>query len=201
MTTRLRLLVAACLVVQIVTATAWAQGLPTVAPADVGLSQEGLARLEAVVQGYVDDEAIGGAVTLIARTGGQAHVRSYGMASQASGTPMRPDTIFRIASMTKAVTSVAVMQLYESGALMLTDPVSKYLPMFASMDVLTPSEEGSGAEFTLEPARPITIRHLLTHTSGLSYRFLSLSNCVASGMQQYAMLPSKRDKFFYSCGG
>jgi CubicO group peptidase (beta-lactamase class C family) len=172
MTTRLRLLVAACLVVQIVTATAWAQGLPTVAPADVGLSQEGLARLEAVVQGYVDDEAIGGAVTLIARTGGQAHVRSYGMASQASGTPMRPDTIFRIASMTKPITSVAVMMLYDEERFALDDPVGQYLPALASLDVLTASA-GGGAPFSRVPAQhPVTIRHLLTHTSGIGYRFL-----------------------------
>ena len=109
---RPRTLIAVLLVGPILAATAWAQGLPTVAAADVGLSEERLGRLEEVVQGYVDDQAIAGAVTLIARKGGQAHVRGYGMADRASGTPMQPDTIFRIASMTKPMTSVAVMMLY-----------------------------------------------------------------------------------------
>ena len=83
------------------------------------------------------------------------------------------DTLFRIASMTKAVTSVAVMQLYERGVLLLNDPVSQYLPAFAEMQVQRGEASGDG-EAVLEPVRrPITIRHLLTHTSGLSYRFLA----------------------------
>ena len=126
---RLRTAVAVLLVGLIgptIATTAWAQGLPTVAPADVGLSEERLGHLEEVVQGYVDDQAIGGAVTLIARKGGQAHVQTYGMASRISGTPMRPDTIFRIASMTKPITSVAVMMLYEEGRFTLDDPVGRY---------------------------------------------------------------------------
>ena len=164
---RPRTLIAVLLVGPILAATAWAQGLPTVAAADVGLSEERLGRLEEVVQGYVDDQAIAGAVTLIARKGGQAHVRGYGMADRASGTPMQPDTIFRIASMTKPMTSVAVMMLYEEGRFTLDDPVGQYLPALASLDVLTPSDGGGQADSRVPARRPVTIRHLLTHTSGI----------------------------------
>ena len=152
--------------------TGWGQGLPTSAPADVGLSQERLGRLAEVVQGYVDADAVAGAVTLIARKGGQAHVQAYGMADRTSGTPMRPDTIFRIASMTKPVTSVAVMMLYEEGRFKLNDPVGQYLPELASLDVLTSSEDDAESFQRVPARRPITIRHLLTHTSGIGYRFL-----------------------------
>ena len=169
---RIRTLIAVLLVGPMVATTGWAQGLPAVAPSDVGLSEARLGRLEGVVQGYVDDQAIGGAVTLIARKGGQAHVRSYGMASRASGTPMRPDTIFRIASMTKPITSVAVMMLYEEGRFKLNDPVGQYLPALASLDVLTPGDGGDGPYRRVPARRPVTIRHLLTHTSGIGYRFL-----------------------------
>ena len=116
------------LLVGLAAATSWAQGLPAVQPTDVGLSEARLDRLEEVVQGYVDDQSVAGAVTLIARRGGQAHVRAYGVADRGAGTPMRPDTIFRIASMTKPLTSVAVLMLYEEGHFKLNDPVGQYLP-------------------------------------------------------------------------
>ena len=169
---RTRTFIAALLVGLVVTSTGWAQGLPPVAPAEVGLSDERLGRLEQVVQSYVDSKAIGGAVTLIARKGGQAHLHAYGMADRDAGAPMRPDTIFRIASMTKPVTSVAVMMLYEEGRFKLNDPVGQYLPALASLTVLTP-RDGQADTFDRVPARrPVTIRHLLTHTSGIGYRFL-----------------------------
>ncbi len=169
---RIRTLIAVLLVGPVVATTGWAQGLPPIAPSDVGLSEERLGRLEEVVQSYVDDDAIAGAVTLIARKGGQAHVRAYGMADRDSGTPMRPEAIFRIASMTKPVTSVAVMMLYEEGRFKLNDPVGQHLPALASLDVLTPSDDGDGAYRRVPARRPVTIRHLLTHTSGIGYRFL-----------------------------
>ena len=163
-------LIALLLVAPLFTTTGWAQGLPSVAPADVGLSAERLERLEAVVKGYVDANAIGGAVTLIARNGGQAHLQTYGR--RGAGTPMTPDTIFRIASMSKPITSVAVMMLYEEGRFKLNDPVGMYLPELTSLEVLTP-KDGEGEGFDRVAAQqPITIRHLLTHTSGIGYRFL-----------------------------
>ena len=150
-----------------------AQGLPTAPPEQLGLSADRLARIVTLVQDAVDRNEIAGAVTLVSRLGRVGHLEAVGWRDIGREAPMETDTLFRIASMTKAVTSVAVMQLYETGALMLTDPVSKYLPVFATMEVLTPSGDGVAAEYSLEPARPITIRHLLTHTSGISYRFLS----------------------------
>ena len=169
---RIRTLLAVLLVGLIGATTGWAQGLPAIAPADVGLSEERLGRLEEVVQRYVDDDAIAGAVTLIARKGGQAHLRAYGMADRDAGAPMRSDTIFRIASMTKPVTSVAVMMLYEEGRFTLDDPVGQYLPALASLDVLTPSDAGDGTYRRVPARRPVTIQQLLTHTSGIGYRFL-----------------------------
>ena len=151
-----------------------AQGLPTAPPEQLGLSADRLERIVTLVEAAVDRNEVAGAVTLVSRLGRVGHLAAVGWRDIGRDAPMEIDTLFRIASMTKAVTSVAVMQLYETGALMLSDPVSRYLPVFAAMEVLTPSGEGGGAEYTLEPAlRQITIRHLLTHTSGLSYRFLS----------------------------
>jgi CubicO group peptidase (beta-lactamase class C family) len=174
MTRHIRSLIAVLLVGTIGTlgaATGWAQGLPTSAPSDVGLSQKRLGRLAEVVQGYVDADAIAGAVTLIARKGGQAHVQAYGMEDRTTGTPMRPETIFRIASMTKPITSVAVMMLYEEGRFKLNDPVGQYLPELDSLDVLTPSDDDAESFQRVPAQRPVTIRHLLTHTSGIGYRF------------------------------
>ena len=150
-----------------------AQGLRTAPPEQLGLAPDRLERIAILVQDAVDRNEVAGAVTLVARLGRVGHLAAVGWRDIGRDAPMETDTLFRIASMTKAVTSVAVMQLYESGELLLTDPVSMYLPAFATMEVLTPLEAGD-AEYTLEPARrPITIRHLLTHTSGISYRFLS----------------------------
>ena len=149
-----------------------AQELPTAPPAQLGLSAARLEQIGLLVEDAVDRQEVAGAVTLVARLGRVAHLEAVGWRDVEGQSLMETDTLFRIASMTKAVTSVAAMQLYESGVLMLSDPVSKYLPAFAEMEVLTASPDGG--ESTLEPLRrPITIRHLLTHTSGLSYRFLA----------------------------
>ena len=159
------------LLASLVTSTGWAQGLPSTTPATAGLSAERLERLESVVQGYIDQQAVAGAVTLVARGGKQVHLRAYGHADRDDGVPMRPDTIFRIASMTKPVTSVAILMLYEEGHFKLNDPVGQYLPELAQLDVLTPAADDT--TFTRTQAqRPVTIRHLLTHTSGIGYRFL-----------------------------
>ena len=173
-TMRFRHLAASVFLLLLVSRGLAAQGLPTAPPEQLGLASDRLERIVTLVQDAVDRNEVAGAVTLVARLGRVGHLEAVGLRDIERGAPMETDTLFRIASMTKAVTSVAVMQLYESGALMLTDPLSRYLPAFATMEVLTPPGEGGGAEYTLEPARrPITIRHLLTHTSGMSYRFLS----------------------------
>ncbi|MDP2321990.1 MAG: serine hydrolase domain-containing protein [Acidobacteriota bacterium] len=137
-------------------------------PASVGISGERLNRLHAGMQGFVDRKEAGGIVTLIARDGKVVDVNAFGFQDVAGKTPMRTDTLFRIASMTKPVTSVAVMMLYEEGKLLLTDPVSKFIPAFKSSRVL----EGA-AEAPVAARRGINLRDLLTHRSGITYGFIN----------------------------
>lgn len=153
--------------------SAFPQDLPTAAPEKVGLSSERLQRVENVIKQYIEKKQIAGAVALVARKGKVAYFKSAGMQDLEAKTPMQTNTIFRIASMTKPVTSVAVMMLYEEGRFLLNDPVHKYLPEFKNMMVLNPERATNGqAGDSLVPAkRPITIRHLLTHTSGLAYHW------------------------------
>jgi CubicO group peptidase (beta-lactamase class C family) len=147
--------------------TATAQQRPAPAPATVGVSSERLERLHQGMQAFVDRHEAGGIVTLIARNGKVVDVHASGFQDVENRTPMKTDTIFRIASMSKPITSVAVMMLYEEGKLLLTDPVSKFIPAFKSSVVM-------GADGATTPARRgITIRDLLSHRSGITYGFLN----------------------------
>ena len=144
------------------------QGLPKASPKSVGLSQERLDRITAVMRRHVDDGLLAGAVAIIVRDGKLAYLQSAGMRDKEQQVEMSPDTIFRIASMSKPITSVAVMMLYEEGRFQLKDPISKFIPEFKAPKVLI--KEGSQEQ--LVPAhREITIRHLLTQTSGLTYQW------------------------------
>ncbi|MFI5181272.1 MAG: serine hydrolase domain-containing protein [Thermoanaerobaculia bacterium] len=137
-----------------------------------GLSAERLSRITQTVQRSVDDGRIAGAVTFVSRGGRVVHFEATGRQDVERGVPMQKETIFRIASMSKAVTTVAALILMEEGRLLLTDPVSKYLLAFKKTVVLAPPAPGAGADAPLEtvPAkREITIRDLMTHTSGLGY--------------------------------
>ncbi len=150
------------------------QGLPQVPPRSVGLSQQRLDRIGMLMQEHVDGGLLAGAVALVARDGKVAYLKSVGMQDKERNVPMKPDTIFRIASMSKPITSVAVMMLYEEGWFRLSDPISKYLPEFKDMKVLVtkPAGDGGKAQEDIGPAkRQITIRNLLTHTSGLTYHW------------------------------
>ena len=143
-----------------------AQGLPGGRPAALGFSAARLARLDTLLQAYVDSGQTAGVVALVARNGRVAWSGAYGMADREAGRPMRRDALFRIASQSKAVTSVAAMMLVEEGKLRLNDRVSRYIPSFDSVMVALPTDSGR----TLVPAqRPITVRDLLTQTAGLSY--------------------------------
>lgn len=147
-----------------------AQELPTATPEEIGLSSERLGRIDRFIQASVDQGQIPGAVFLIFRHGSVGYLKSFGIMDE-GGKSMATNTMFRIASMTKAVTSVAAMMLMEEGRLLLNDPVSKYLPEFRNPTVLVPDEPG-GQTYHLVPAkREITVRHLLSHTSGISYGF------------------------------
>ena len=144
--------------------------LPKARPEIVGLSSARLERLSAVMQRYVDEGRLGGAVALVARGGKVAYLQAFGRIDPATGAPMPTDAIFRIASQTKAVTSVAVMILFEEGRILLGDPVSKYIPEFAKTTVAVPEASKKGPGYKIVPAkRPITVRDLLTHSAGISY--------------------------------
>jgi len=146
-----------------------AQDLPTAKPEAVGLSSERLERIGTAVQRSIDDKRIAGAVTLVVRHGHLAWYKAQGMMDREAGKPMRPDAMFRICSMTKPITSVAVMILYEEGKFLLDDPVSKYLPEFKNPKVLV--KPASGEPYTIPATKEITIRDLLRHTSGITYNW------------------------------
>ena len=148
---------------------AFAQELPAAQPESVGLSSERLERIGAVVQHSIDDKRIAGAVTLVVRHGHVAWFRAQGMADREASKAMPADAMFRICSMTKPITSVAVMMLYEEGKFLLDDPVSKYLPEFKDAKVYV--KPVSGEPYTIPASKPITIRDLLRHTSGLTYQW------------------------------
>ena len=147
---------------------------PTVAPEAVGLSGVRLAHIRTVMNRHVAEKQIPGAMGLIARRGKIAYQEAFGMADIEAGKPMQLDTIHRIYSMSKPITSVAVMMLYEEGKFQLNDPVAKYLPEFAKMQVGVEEKDPQTGQVVLKtvPAkRPVTIRDLLRHTAGLTYGF------------------------------
>lgn len=141
-------------------------------PGVLGFDPVRLKRLDDLIQGHVDRGQIAGGVMFIARDGQTAHLRAYGQQDVEAGKAMAPDVIMRIASMSKAVTTVAVMMLYEEGKFMLHDPVEKYIPAFRGsvVAVAPPKDAAPGVKFVTEKARrPIQVRDLLTHTAGLTY--------------------------------
>ena len=136
------------------------------APASPGLSAERLKRLDAFLQKYVDDNQIAGAVALVLRDGNPVYERAAGWSDKEAGRKMKMDTIFRIASQTKAITSTAILALVEEGKIGITEPVSHFIPSFAKTAVAVKNDDG----VIMVPAkRAITIRDLLTHTAGISY--------------------------------
>jgi len=142
--------------------------LPTAKPEDVGLRQTALDRLSAALNDRITSGHLPGAVALVARHGKVAYHESFGRQDPISDKPMGTDAIFRIYSMTKPIVSVAVMMLWEEGRLLLSDPISKFIPAFADTQVGLIA----GDSYTLTAAKtPITVQDLLRHTSGLTYEF------------------------------
>jgi len=170
-------------------AAALAQDLPSAKPESVGLSSERLDRIATVVQRDIDDKRIAGAVTLVVRHGKVAWFKAQGMADREASKQMPTDAMFRICSMSKPITSVAVMMLYEEGKFLLDDPVSKYLPEFKNPKVLV--KPATGEAYTIPATKEITIRDLLRHTSGITYNWnpdlgpIYEKANVASGLLQY----------------
>jgi len=141
-------------------------------PKDVGLSSDRLERIGKAVEQSINEGRIAGAVTLVARHGKIAYFKAFGMADREAHKPMRTDNIFRICSMSKPITSVAVMMLYEEGRFTLNEPVSDFIPEFKNMKVLDPpfpQDKTSPPGALVDAKRPITIFELLTHTAGLTY--------------------------------
>ena len=136
----------------------------------VGMSSERLSLVENLISKYIGEDKLAGVSTLIARKGEVVHFESYGLRDRENQLPMTNDTINRIYSMTKPIICTALMMLYEKAAFQLNDPVQEYIHAFADLKVCVGKE---GDDLQLDDLqRPVTIRDLLTHTSGLSYHFL-----------------------------
>jgi len=195
-----------------------AQDFPTAKPESVGLSSERLERITTTVQHSIDDKRIAGAVTLVMRHGQVAWFKAQGMADREAAKPMQRDSIFRICSMTKPITSAGLMILYEEGKFLLDDPVSKYLPEFKNPKVLV--KPAGGKPYTIPAKHEITIRDLLRHTSGLTYNWnedlgqmyadakvthglLQYDGTIADNVKNLAALPllfNPGEKWEYSLG-
>lgn len=143
-------------------------------PEAVGFSSQRLERLHAAMQREVDEKELAGIVTILARHGQVVEEKTYGKRDMASGTQMTKDTIFRIYSMTKPVTGVAMMLLYEEGKWHPSDPISKYIPEFAHLKVFK-GVDPSGAMTLEDPVHPPTMSELMTHTAGFTYGFFGNS--------------------------
>jgi len=138
-------------------------------PEQAGFSAERLKRIDNSITNWVSDSRLNGAVALIIRNGKIIYHKAFGYDDLDKTIPLRTDHIFRIASQTKAITSVAVMMLYEEGKFLLDDPVSRYIPEYAKQQVLDKFNEADSSYTTVPAKSEITIRQLLTHTSGLGY--------------------------------
>lgn len=143
--------------------------LKEAAPETAGASSERLKRIDNLLQEYIDKKWIGGATAIVVKDGKIIYYKALGLSDVDNKTAMKKDAIFRIASQTKAITSVAIMMLYEEGKLLLDDPVSRYIPSFANQKVLDKFNEADSSYTTVPAKRPVTIRDLLTHTSGIGY--------------------------------
>ena len=137
-----------------------------------GVIVERLGRIDSAINAEIETGDIAGAVALIVKNGEVVYHKSFGLADIESKVPMQTDSIFRIASMTKAITSVAAMVLYEQGRFQLNDPVAKYLPEFAQMSVISGVDEEGNVTATVPATRPIKIIDLMTHASGIGYPFI-----------------------------
>jgi CubicO group peptidase (beta-lactamase class C family) len=142
--------------------------LTPVKPETVGFSSERLERLHTLMQEAVDHQEVAGVVTLLARHGKVVDYRTYGMRDIASHTAMTKDTIFRDYSMTKPVTAVAMLELYEQGKWLPSDPISKYIPEFAHLKVFN-GIDADGKMILVDPVHPPTMREIMTHTAGFTY--------------------------------
>lgn len=162
------------------------------AQAPAGLSVDRLVRLDTAMERYVADDTVAGMVSLVLRDGQVVLERAHGWRDKERRQAMTPDTIFRIASQTKALTSVAAMILIEEGRLGLADPVSRYIPAFAKQTIVLPGDAGPT---TVPARRAITVRDLLTHTSGFSY---GTGRDVAALYEAQGLGPAAGDGWYFA---
>ena len=154
-----------CLLIE----SSFAQTLKESSPETAGMSAERLKRIDNVLQEYIDKKWIAGASAIVAKNGKIVYYKAAGFNDVEKNIALKRDAIFRIASQTKAITSVAIMMLYEEGKFLLKDPVSKYIPEFTKQTVLDKFNEADTTYTTVPAKRNITIHDLLTHTSGIGY--------------------------------
>ncbi len=155
-------------------ASVFAATLPVTRPDDVGISAERLKRIDTMIQSHIDAKDFSGAVTLVARKGKVVHLEAHGMADIEGSKPMRTDTLFRLASMTKPLTATSILMLVEEGKLVISDPVSKWIPEYKDKKVAVwnlPNDPAGAGLHLVPAAREITVQDLLTHTSGLANGF------------------------------
>jgi len=157
----------------------FAQLITEALPESVGMSKERLERIEPVIRDYIDKGKVAGAVVIVLRKGKVVYYKGIGEDDNETKTSLKKDAIFRIASQTKAITSAAVMMLFEEGKFLLDDPISRYIPSFKGPKILD-TFNAADSSYTARPAkREITIRDLLTHTSGVSYAGIGTKEAVA----------------------
>lgn len=164
--------------------TVAARDFPTARAESVGMSADRLERIGPAMQRYIDAELVPGTVTAILRKGKLVHLDVRGSMDVAEGQAMRRDTVFRIASMTKPITSVALMMLWEEGRFQLRDPVSRFLPEFADVQVSTTSDASGNTGKLVPLERAIQIRDMLTHTAGLANNYLGNSEAYRAHMAE-----------------
>ena len=166
-----------------------AQHLPMAEPESVGMSSERFDRLEAAMQRYIDANMVAGTVTLVARQGKVVHLEAQGHRYIEGKEPMSTDAIFVIMSMTKPIVSTALMMLFEEGYFLLDDPISRYIPEYADKEVLV---EAEGSVRRVPADRPITFRHVLSHTAGVdpAQQFLSEEEQQLRPRRAHIALPS-----------
>ena len=176
---KMRFLQVAILVLGITSSCSQTSELKEASPLSVKVSEDRLIRIDKMLQQSIDSGWIAGAVGFIARDGKIVYNKAFGVNDIETKSPMRTDDIFRIASQTKAITSVAVMMLFEEGKFLLDDPISKYIPEFANPCVLDQFNKKDTTFTTIPATREITIRDLLTHTSGIDYAGIGSMNFTA----------------------
>lgn len=157
-------------------------------PEDVGMSEQRLSKIDAMLKKAVETNEVPGVVALVARKGKVVLHKAYGMADTEETRELKRDDIFRIASQTKAITATAVMMLWEEGLFRLDDPISKYIPEFKGVGILDTFNEADSSFTTIPATIPITIRHLLTHTSGIGYGMIDVDHRIRKIYQKVGII-------------